>query len=406
MSLSDLKAWFKGVRAFQPGLRNPVSAKSGRSKLKVPPTKKGWPASLLKRARNELPKPNRSRYIKVISASKGARNVTRRRNANVLAKAEATRAERIRATVAKVRALPVYLISAHACLCPREGKCFGNDLSKTFRLPKDTFVVTFAQGGEFSCVNETIVASNWDSIRDMLYLHSEAELANNPNVGKTQYSLFSGVRRAVGPYLSYPNINYTLNEHQHDKDGKKINKLVTRSKNPYGVYRLDTWMENYGTPYTMKDITVVNNSRSILPQDIRRPDMLLKDIIEEVYAKEGISSALFLSGGCLSMCPPETKNANTEDKIRGDERYYAMLLSDAHERYKGMLETVTSNEMGEMPNIDPVMNVGVYAQQAFPDPKNIKWQFEQGLIGKEGAMAMTHREDITEMEDYFKGVGV
>jgi hypothetical protein len=288
----------------------------------------------------------------------------------------------------------------------REGKCFGGEFPKTFRLPKDTFVISFAQGGEFSCVDENAVADNWDSIRNMLYLHSEADLEAHPHIGKTMYSLFSGVRRAVGPYPAFPNVNYTLNEYQHGKDGKKTNRLVPRKDNPYGVYRLDTWRATYKEQFTMGDNTVVNNTRSILRADASKPDMLLEDIIKAVYAAEGIRSALFISGGCLSMCPAEVKGADLQDRIREDERYYAMRFSDAHETYKKTIETITEAELQGMPNVNAVLNVPVRTQQAFPDPKNIKWQFEQGLISKNGAMAMTHREDLAEMEEYFKAAGV
>jgi hypothetical protein len=290
---------------------------------------------------------------------------------------------RARATIEQVKRIPMFLIDAHSCTCaPSKDKCFRKPYDPVVKLPEDTFFISFAQSGEAACTIPGTVWAKENDLRRYLYTHSEGDVGGNVRVGKTHFSFFSGVRRAVGghnPVNDYttviPNVNYTMNEFERNPDGsyKKghdgKNILVPQEKNPYGVYdasdrRIADASRNYRP----------NNTLSLLPQDPSRSDWTLKQIIEEVYALKGISSAIFVSLGCLTPCGAD---------VTSDDLTEAGALFDrANAEYVNLRETFTAGEMRAY-KITPPVDLAVSAQYAFPNVSEVVAGIKAGLHNRE-----------------------
>jgi hypothetical protein len=139
-------------------------------------------------------------------------------------------------------------------------------------------------------------------------------------VGKTKFSFFSGLQRAASPYdqeeepVLYPNIAFSFN-----KEGD-----LDPTNNDQGVYL----MPKFGK---------INNTMSILPQDPKRENWFLEDIVQEVYEKTGTHKGIFLLGGCLSICSLRQKMS--------DLNRAAELIHLANVRYTSVRETFTQEEM-------------------------------------------------------------
>jgi hypothetical protein len=231
------------------------------------------------------------------------------------------------AFVEEVNDLPVYLISAHSCIC-MEGhseECFGKSVPFSFKLPENTYVLSFAQPGDkVVCAGtDTLIRSAVDDIRQYLYLHGTDDILRGKAVGVSRFHMFAGVQRAVGP-SEYLNIYYTFNEY----DGEE---LVAREKNPYGVYNISKKRAGKFSK---------TNTDSIIAQDPARVSWSLQDIIKEVYRKEGVKRAIFLNTGCLLGCFSDDRLGSL-DKAAG-------ILYTANEEYKGLRETFTADELGDI----------------------------------------------------------
>jgi hypothetical protein len=296
-------------------------------------------------------------------------------------------------TIKEVISLPVFLISAHACLCPFGEKCFGADIKQTTTLPANTFLINFAQSGDATCLDEEYLNRHIKNVVKYLYVHSQSDIAENPSI--TKFSFFSGIRRAVGP-IEYPNINYTMNETITKPDGTKV--LAPRSKNPYGVYELTSKIFNNADTFKAR-----NNTMSIIPQDKDRNDWTLEQIISEVYKKKKITSAIFISGGCLTSCVnPEGKSANVRNKVSRDITRYGELMDIANAEYVNLRETFTAEELAKFKHEGP-MNLGAFRLQAFPQPSEYAGMLEEGLMDPtefSKLPALVHAENKPTLEKF------
>ena len=279
--------------------------------------------------------------------------------------------------------LPVFFINAHSCLCPSKGKCFERDFKPITDLPKDTFVVSIAQSGDFSCVTEEQFCNNIDNIRRYLYHHSESDIEYANQIGKTSFSILSGLRRAVGP-IEYPNINYTLND-WITVDGSK--RLKPRSENEYGVYEMTSMIG-----------CDLKNTKSILPQDAKRKDWSLEDIIKEVYKIKKIRSAIFISGGCLTACPtPKKAMSNNISK-------YGRLIDIANAAYTTSIETLIKEELDQL-HLIRAQNEGFGRPTTFLGMPEMAKMLKNGLYSPDelSSMRLTiHDDNIKEVEKLMK----
>ena len=221
--------------------------------------------------------------------------------------------------------VPMYLILGHACICPTSGLCFDETPKNTeFAIPNNTYFVNFAQPGDFYSGSTSKVLKNMENIRSYLNLHSESDILTTNEVGKTKFSFFSGVQRATSPDdqrqepVFYPNIAFSFNK----DDGKQ--PILDPTKNDQGVYLLPKFGK-------------LNNTMSILPQDPKRKNWFLEDIVQEVYEKTGTNKGIFLLAGCLSICSVRQKMS--------DLNRAAELMHLANVRYTSLRETFTKEEM-------------------------------------------------------------
>ena len=229
--------------------------------------------------------------------------------------------------------VPMYLILGHACICPTSGLCFGEIPKRTeFAIPNNTYFVNFAQPGDLYCGSTSKVLKNMENIRLYLNLHSESDILTTNEVGKTKFSFFSGVQRATSPDgqgqepVFYPNIAFSFNK----DDGKQ--PILDPTKNEQGVYLLPKFGK-------------LNNTMSILPQDLNRKNWFLEDIVQEVYEKTGTNKGIFVLAGCLSICSVRQKMS--------DLNRAAELMHLANVRYTSLRETFTKEEM--------IQHIGVVA---------------------------------------------
>ena len=218
---------------------------------------------------------------------------------------------------------PVYVIDAHSCILnPHYAK--ENDIPLNFKIPKDTYIVSFGSPGDFVCSdNETIkvLHKRLDDIRKFMYVHSDSDVLDTPNhwKRKCERSLFGSMKRAADGTI-YPNISFDLNN--IDKE-----RPTRRAYNQYGVYRLDT----------LTDVRGLNNTHSLITHDLSRENFTLQNMIQEVYAKTGVHKGIFISLGCLS---PYLGKATTKFIERAEHIY-----ETANILYNTVKPTMTKEEI-------------------------------------------------------------
>jgi hypothetical protein len=207
-------------------------------------------------------------------------------------------------------------------------RCYGESPPHTFNLSKRTYLLNLAQPGDFVLSGAYHdIARNIPALRQYLYLHGADDFAASPQIGETHFALFSGAQRAVGP-SEYPNISYTLNSYTGEGE------LLPPNKNKSGVFKLSGSM-----------IPPPLNVFSILPQDAARESWTLQQIIREVYEKEGIQSALFISTGCLVPCLYANRETPEEETVQRSVEGAARLMHIAHNEYTALKPVVTASEL-------------------------------------------------------------
>jgi hypothetical protein len=151
-------------------------------------------------------------------------------------------------------------------------------------------------------------------------------MIEHPQVGDTHFSLFTGVTRAAAR-SEYPNVAFTFNC-----------KVTTRENNPSGVYCIDA-VDDY------RGLETLNNTKSIIKEDPKRNNFMLKDIIEEVYQATGSRKGIFILTGCLPVYPSSsvTKKINNESV-----RFAGNLIHIANNYYRTLRPTWTKEELDTM----------------------------------------------------------
>lgn len=294
------------------------------------------------------------------------------------------------ALIQEIIDMPMFLIAAHACICPQEGKCFNKDLDFAFPLQQDTYILSFIQPGDYCTTNDLHIYENADSIKGFLYLHSESDIKYGNRVGRNRFSMFSGIRRAVGSppeyakEILYPNVLFTFNEYITGANKKR--NLVEQNANPYGVYDIsdppDSWA---GFSF--------NNTMSIIPQNPKRVDWVLKDIIEEVYRVKKISKAIFVLTGCFDKCNPTMPYADLD--------LAAKYIHDAHNEYVNLREVLTRDEVETLGYFVPT-NTGLSYRFNVLAPGEVLNMKKRGVTDPKvykGMKNMFNETDYNEMEN-------
>ena len=242
----------------------------------------------------------------------------------------------------ELEALPVYMIIAHSCICPLGKSCYKDKPNPSFKIPSDTYILSFSQANDVFCSSkplDRLIIESHRVLRNYLYLHDTDDLIQDSTVGTTKFSLFDGIMRAVSPYdptdptgsvnppTEYPNIAYTFNDHDTEIAEENIS----------GIYRIDTITEFLG-------LKTINNTKSIIKQDKARRNFFLGDVIREVYEATGIPKGLFISTGCLPICPITATDKDREDTMR----YIGNLMNVANNHYRTLRPTWTRAEMISM----------------------------------------------------------
>ena len=271
-----------------------------------------------------------------------------------------TNVEKAKQFYSSLQDIPMYVIWGHSCVCPNEKECYGEMPKRTeFAIPTDTYLVNLSQPGDFFCGDIKTIAENQTNIRSYLSLHGEGDIYGLYSIGKTNYSMFSGIQRATSPMADdtvqepvvYPNVSFTFNA---------VDKKTNRTENECGVYTL---------PFSFSGKP--NNSMSILPQDYKRNNWFLEDIIQEVYEKTNTRTGIFILAGCLERCYPEMK---MDELNRAAERMHI-----ANVRYPTLRETFTYDELKEHSFYNPMFNVGVSNPTATISPREIRYMTKQCL---------------------------
>jgi hypothetical protein len=240
---------------------------------------------------------------------------------------------------ADLKGLPIYLISAHSCLVPIGIPCFRERPDPSFEIPADTYVLSFSQANDLFCGSDQIdklIIRNRESIREYLYMHDTNDVLDHPLVGETHFSLFTGLTRATSSTeepTPYPNIAFTFNSHD-----------VTDELNPYGVYCIDS-VDRY------EGLATLNNTKSIIRENHKRNNFMLKDIIQEVYKATGSNKGIFISTGCLHVYP---SSSSTKKIARESARFAGNLIHIANNYYRTLRPTWTKEEMASLGQFDKV----------------------------------------------------
>lgn len=241
------------------------------------------------------------------------------------------------ALIQEVQGLPVYFISGHACICPRDKPCFFKRKEPSeFIIPEDTYIVSYASPGEFFCGDDRVLLSNYKVIRDYLYMHSQSDLNVSDEVGTTKLSFFGGIKRAISTRdtpIEYPNIGFELVTFYEDANGKKIKEkgIMPPVYNPHGIYNAS---------YAASELThgvKLNNRIAYIPQEESHKDMYLKDIIELVYSKSGTRKGVFILGGCLETC--------MNGQSREDLNVAARKMEHANNMYNTIKKTFVKEDL-------------------------------------------------------------
>jgi len=253
-----------------------------------------------------------------------------------------------------LKSLPIYLIVAHSVLPPIGVPCFRDRPQISFEIPDDTHVISFAQSNDVFCGTEQtdkLIVVHQDSLCDYLFLHDIDDIREIDSVGTTDFSFFSGLLRATAT-AEYPNIAYTFNN----------GDLSGAEHNPYGVYRIDLMSDHEG-------IEVFNNTKSIVKENLTRNNFMLKDVIEEVYDATGSRKGIFISTGCLPICP----TTSISKKIaRESVKFAGNLLHIANNEYRTTRPTWTRTEIDAMGLLDLIpFDIAVKYPMTAMDPAEL-----------------------------------
>ncbi len=364
---------------------------------------------------NYEPPPNTSRPSRkakkkaILLMSRNARRAARPRNnktVKVLKGKPSVSNTNIRAAkrfVEEIATTPVFLVSGHSCICLEDGKCFGEEPSRYFKIPRDTYIATFGVPGDAFCMTnaERSIAAFYDDIRKFMYTHSVSDVIQVPGIGRDSFSLLSNLKRATGDKgrvesTPYPNIAYSFNEFTYVTKKvkgveKTMKKIVPREENEFGVYRLDTL-----PPYF--DGNTLDNRMSIREQDEKRDNWFLEDIIQETYEKAGVKRGIFILAGCLTSC--NSRKAATGPHM---DRA-AMAMEIAHNMYNTLCPTLTNEELYTIygGNSRTPYNIAIPSVPVTMEPSEVKEMVSKGLLTAKNAMKLPllfHGADLEMLQE-------
>lgn len=314
--------------------------------------------------------------------------------------------------VQSLQKTPLYLIHAHSCICPETGICQESATESSFEIPPDTYFINMAQAGDVTCIRQLSLLLHADEYRKFLLVHSQSDTVPTPSIGVSKFAFFSGVSRATSPYTTgekvmYPNINFSMNE--HDAMGKDITDPL---QNENGVFNLDKLVlrkKDYRPPS-------LNNSHSLLPQDLKRKNWFLHDIVESIYKKTGIRRGIFVLAGCQSVCNPDMKGADLD--------YAAGMIYRANVMYPSLRETFTKDELKTIENLYvkktikkstysentasqlyPPSNYGVFHPITTISTEEVKNMAERDVTDPrvfKRLPALIHKENFGDVRNYMK----
>lgn len=339
--------------------------------------------------------PRRSkRLAKLIFTGK-----TRRVRNNNKKTAKKNKAKNVRVSNTNVRAAkrfiyeiketPVFLVSGHSCICKDEGMCFGEDPERYFKIPRETYLATFGVPGDAFCMDgaEKMIAAFYEDIRDFMYMHSVSDVIQSNMIGKDSFSLLSNLKRATGDRsrvesIPYPNIGFSFNEYRWVEKKVKgkmtdVKEILAPSENVFGVYRLDTLGKYF-------DGATLRNTMSLLPQDAKRANWYLKDIIQETYEAAGVKKGIFILAGCLTSCASRTNPTGPHM----DRAATAMDL--AHNMYNTLCPTLTREDMYKIFGMDGYIpyNIMMGQMAVTMEPSEVKEMIAKGLLTAKNAMKL------------------
>ena len=289
----------------------------------------------------------------------------------------------------EIKGMPVFLVSGHSCICKEEGKCFGEDPERYFKIPRDTYLATFGVPGDAFCMAnpEKVIAAFYEDIRDFMYMHSVSDVIQSNMIGKDSFSLLSNLKRATGDRARmesepYPNIGFSLNEYRWVEKKvkgtiKNVKEIVPRSENVFGVYRLDTLGKYF-------DGDNLRNTMSLLPQNEKRANWYLKDIIQETYAASGVDRGIFILAGCLTSCASRTDPTGPHM----DRAATAMDL--AHNMYNTLCPTLTREDMYKIFGMNGYIPYNIVTDHipVTVEPSEVKEMIAKGLLTAKDAMKL------------------
>ena len=289
----------------------------------------------------------------------------------------------------EIKETPVFLVSGHSCICKEEGMCFGEDPERYFEIPRNTYLATFGVPGDAFCMAnpEKVIAAFYEDIRDFMYMHNVSDVIQSNMIGKDSFSMLSNLKRATGDRgreksVPYPNIGFSFNEYRYVEKKIKgkmtdVKEIVPRAENVFGVYRLDTLGKYF-------DGATLRNTMSLLPQNEKRANWFLKDIIQETYAAAGVKNGIFILAGCLTSCASRTNPTGPHmDKA-------AMAMDLAHNMYNTLCPTLTREDMYKIFGMDGYIPYNILTNQmpVTVEPSEVKEMIAKGLLTAKDAMKL------------------
>lgn len=304
--------------------------------------------------------------------------------------------------------IPVFLIYGHACICAKPWsypiankiKCDGDDTTFSFKIPQNTFILSFSHPGEFTCSTPRTpmhLHKEVKTIRDYFIIHGPEDM----NIANNEKSIFSNSRRACGGLrkdedIMYPNPSFSF---EPDIKGNP------RSKNENGVFDISIPIFPDSHDFTNEDslIPQYDNSKPKAPMT-NTNSWNLENIIKRIYTLRNINSAIFINMGCLSPCSsiPDDRLADSIDTA--DE-----LMFRGESLYKHIAPVLTGNELAkfkiktpksfytEVPpsKLDPIffremLKSGLYDPEEF---------YDELALGKNGPF---HKENVNEVRKIIK----
>lgn len=194
----------------------------------------------------------------------------------------------------------MYVISVHSTICSSYTDCKTPISRKekgfpVFKIPKNTFVISFPTAGETCWFDDFKLISNArDDIRKWLVTTDKTDAAPSTN---SSYFGLSSLYRATDAL--YPNISCSFQE----KPGVSINDL--------GVFDLNKTRE-----FINRNSIIKKTDKSPHAEEPTGSEQswYLDELIQRVYEKTGIAKGIFIFVGCLANFNDELEAIHALDE--------------------------------------------------------------------------------------------